>query len=187
MHGGGEKIKTRGPPRSLFRHFFHAILLTSPQSNYWSVKHCKNYQCVRTDTGKHVEVGMPEKEHISSQLFFLILLTQEINGQRHPLSSQPFRVRVETPDPPTKFHSANWLNFLSTGYGNAQTNSEPFARQRHQYLHSSTHCVVFSPQKYFNRIVHRRLWIKVHEIFHTCRAPRELFTVKVCGGYSRKF
>ena len=31
----------------------------------------------------------------------------------------------------------------------------------------------------FNRIVHHRLWVKVHKIFHTCRAPRGLFTVKV--------
>ena len=31
----------------------------------------------------------------------------------------------------------------------------------------------------FNRIVHRHLWVKVHETFHTCRAPRGLFTVKV--------
>ena len=28
---------------------------------------------------------------------------------------------------------------------------------------------------------------KVHKIFHTCRAPLGLFTVKVWGGYSRKF
>ena len=34
----------------------------------------------------------------------------------------------------------------------------------------------------FNRIVHRRLWVKVHKIFHTCRAPRGLFTVKVRRG-----
>jgi len=31
----------------------------------------------------------------------------------------------------------------------------------------------------FNRIIHRRLWVKVHQIFHTCRAPWGLFTVKV--------
>jgi len=31
----------------------------------------------------------------------------------------------------------------------------------------------------FNRIVHRHLWVKVHKIFHTCRAPWGLFIVKV--------
>ena len=44
--------------------------------------------------------------------------------------------------------------------------------------------------QFFNRIVHRRLWVKVYKIFHTCRAPGGLFTVKVWrggGGYSRKF
>jgi len=40
--------------------------------------------------------------------------------------------------------------------------------------------------QYFNRIVHRRLWAKVHKIFHTCIAPRGLFTVKVCGGLQQK-
>ena len=40
----------------------------------------------------------------------------------------------------------------------------------------------------FNRIVHRRSWVKVHKIFHTCRAPRGLFTVKVwrAGGLQQK-
>jgi len=34
--------------------------------------------------------------------------------------------------------------------------------------------------KLFNRIVHRRLWVHIHKIFHTCRAPRVLLIVKVC-------
>jgi len=38
----------------------------------------------------------------------------------------------------------------------------------------------------FNRIVHRRLWVKVHKIVHTCRAPRGLFTVKVWRGLQEK-
>jgi len=36
--------------------------------------------------------------------------------------------------------------------------------------------------QFFNRIVHRRLLVKVHTIFHTCTAPRGLFAVKVWRG-----
>jgi len=38
----------------------------------------------------------------------------------------------------------------------------------------------------FNCIVHRRLWVKVHKIFHTCTAPQGLFTAKVWGGLQQK-
>ena len=42
--------------------------------------------------------------------------------------------------------------------------------------------------QFFNRIVHRRLWVKVHQIFHTCRAPRgTVYRESLTGGYSRKF
>jgi len=40
--------------------------------------------------------------------------------------------------------------------------------------------------KFFNRIVHRRLWVQVHKIFHTCRASRGLFTGKVWRGVPQK-
>jgi len=36
--------------------------------------------------------------------------------------------------------------------------------------------------QFFNPIVHRCLWVKVHKIFNTCRAPRGLFTMKVWPG-----
>jgi len=43
-------------------------------------------------------------------------------------------------------------------------------------------CLLLCKNGYFNRIVHWPLWVKVHKIFHTCRAPRGLFTVKVWQG-----
>ena len=59
----------------------------------------------------------------------------------------------------------------------------PFSRSRellsHIYPASSWQTADRKNSQCFNRIVHRRLWVKVHEIFHTCRAPRGLFTVKV--------
>jgi len=36
--------------------------------------------------------------------------------------------------------------------------------------------------KLFSRIVHRRLWVHVHKIFHTCRAHRGLFIAKDIRG-----
>jgi len=29
----------------------------------------------------------------------------------------------------------------------------------------------------YTHIVHRRLWINVHKIFHTCQAPQSLFMI----------
>jgi len=44
-----------------------------------------------------------------------------------------------------------------------------------------THPLIRHTQS-FNRVVHRRLWAKVHKICYTYKAHRVLFTVKIWWG-----
>ena len=58
-----------------------------------------------------------------------------------------------------------------------------FGRSRERLSHVYALSLCRTEKKHvFNRIVHRRLWVEVHKILHTCRAPWGLFTVKVWRG-----